>query len=115
MTAQTKPYPAVTALIDTFADWLEHRRELSEIRQLDTAEFDRIAGDLRVSPADLNELVRRGRTPQTSCRSCLRPSVSTKKRWCARSRWCCATWSASAPCASTRRECDRDLAAGTSA
>ena len=33
MTAQTKPYPAVTALIDTFADWLKHRRELSEMVQ----------------------------------------------------------------------------------
>ncbi len=60
MTAQSKPYPVVEALINTFSDWLKHRRELNEIRQLNTAEFDRIASELRVSPSDLNELVRQG-------------------------------------------------------
>jgi transcriptional regulator with XRE-family HTH domain len=60
MTAQSKPYPAVEMLLNTFGDWLKHRRELNELRQLNTAEFDRIASDLRVSPADLNELVRQG-------------------------------------------------------
>jgi hypothetical protein len=30
------------------------------MRQLNASEFDRIASDLRVSPADLNELVRHG-------------------------------------------------------
>ena len=56
----SKPYPRVTALIDTFADWLKHRRELNEIRQLDRTEFDRIAADLDISSGDLDELVRRG-------------------------------------------------------
>jgi len=60
MTTQSSPYPRVTALIDTFADWLKHRRELNEIRRLDRAEFDRIAADLDISPGDLDELVRRG-------------------------------------------------------
>jgi len=60
MTAQSKPYPAVQLLIDTFADWLKHRRELNELRQMDRADFERIADDLRVSPTDLDELVRHG-------------------------------------------------------
>ena len=60
MTAQSKPYPAVQLLISTFTDWLKHRRELNEIRQMDRADFDRIAEDLRISPADLDELVRHG-------------------------------------------------------
>ncbi len=60
MTTHSKPYPRVTALIDTFADWLKHRRELNEMRQMDRAEFDRIAADLEISPGDLDELVRRG-------------------------------------------------------
>src|SRR5262249_13737281 len=64
MTTPSKPYPRVTFLIDTFADWLKHRRELDELRRLDRAEFDRIAADLEVSPGDLAELVRRG--PQAS-------------------------------------------------
>jgi len=60
MTAQDKSYPAVELLINTFGDWLKHRRELSEIRQMDRSDFDRIASDLRVSPTDLDELVRQG-------------------------------------------------------
>jgi uncharacterized protein YjiS (DUF1127 family) len=60
MTTHSKPYPRLTALIDTFADWLKHRRELNEIRQLDRTEFDRIAADLDISSGDLDELVRRG-------------------------------------------------------
>src|SRR5215831_5285396 len=58
MTAQSSP--RITYLINTFADWLKHRRELNEIRQLDRAEFDRIAADLEISSGDLDELVRRG-------------------------------------------------------
>ncbi|WP_315761485.1 MULTISPECIES: hypothetical protein [unclassified Bradyrhizobium] len=60
MTTQTTPYPRVQYLIDTFAQWLKHRRELSEIRQMDREDFERIAADLQVSPADLDELVRHG-------------------------------------------------------
>ena len=52
--------PVVETLINTFGDWLKHRRELNELRQLNTSDFDRIAGDLRVSPGDLDELVRHG-------------------------------------------------------
>jgi len=60
MTVELKPIPAIDRLIHGFGDWLKHRRELREMRQLDSAEFDRIAGELRVSPADLNELVHQG-------------------------------------------------------
>ena len=47
-------------LIDTFAAWLKHRRELNEMRQMDRSDFDRIANDLRVSPGELDTLVRQG-------------------------------------------------------
>ena len=60
MPVQNKPYPVVDFLIETFGDWLKHRRELNEMRQMDTGDFDRIASELQVTPADLNELVRRG-------------------------------------------------------
>jgi hypothetical protein len=60
MTTQGSTYPCVTFLINTFADWVKHRRELNEIRQLDRGEFDRIAADLEISSSDLDELVRRG-------------------------------------------------------
>ena len=60
MTAHSRPYPRLELLLSTFSDWLKHRRELSEMRRLDRTEFDRIASDLRVSPSDLEELVRQG-------------------------------------------------------
>jgi uncharacterized protein YjiS (DUF1127 family) len=60
MTTQSEPYPRVNFLIDKFSNWLKHRRELNEMRQLDRADFDRIAADLEISPSDLDELVRRG-------------------------------------------------------
>lgn len=58
MTTQSKSYPRVETLIDTFAAWLKHRRELNEMRQMDRSDFDRIANDLRVSPGELDMLVR---------------------------------------------------------
>ena len=115
MTAQSKPFRAVGMLVNTFTDWLKHRRELSELRQLDSVEFDRIASELRVSPADLNELVRQGPHAADELPKMLKvlgideealartqPLVlRDMKRVCA----LCAD----------KRECDRDLAAGTSA
>ena len=60
MTAHRKPHPVIEHLITTFSGWLKHRREMSDIRQLSSSEFDRIASELKVSPDDLNELVRKG-------------------------------------------------------
>ncbi|OAF00816.1 hypothetical protein AYJ54_30200 [Bradyrhizobium centrolobii] len=61
MSTASRPYPIVQDLIESFANWLKHRRELNEMRQLDRADFDRIASDLRIAPDDLEELVRHGR------------------------------------------------------
>jgi hypothetical protein len=60
MTAQDHLYPGVEFLIDVFSGWLKHRRELNEMRQMDRADFDRIAGELQVSPGVLDTLVRQG-------------------------------------------------------
>ncbi len=60
MSAHNSPYPAVQRLIDTFAEWLKHRRELNEMRQMDRSDFERIASDLRISPDDLDDLVWQG-------------------------------------------------------
>ena len=60
MAPQTEPYPIVTGLIDLFADWLKQRQQIREIRGIDSGEFASIAHDLRVTPADLDSLVRRG-------------------------------------------------------
>ena len=60
MTVQEKPYPVVSLVVDIFGEWLKHRRELKEMREMDAASFDRIAGELRMSSADLEALVRQG-------------------------------------------------------
>jgi hypothetical protein len=60
MTAQHETYPTVEFLIDKFAAWLKHRRELNEVRKIDRADFNLIARDLRVSPDDLDRMVAAG-------------------------------------------------------
>jgi hypothetical protein len=60
MTAQRDTYPTVEFLIGKFADWLKHRRDLSEIRRMNRTDFDLIARDLRISSDDLDRLVRVG-------------------------------------------------------
>jgi hypothetical protein len=55
-----KPYPIVNDVIDLFCDWLRHRREIREIRGLDSGEFESITRELRVTPADLDTFVRQG-------------------------------------------------------
>src|SRR3569833_854263 len=60
MTDQDHAYFRLQLLIDGFADWLQHRRALSELRQMDKETDTRIASDLRISPGELSELVRNG-------------------------------------------------------
>ena len=115
MTVQSKPHSVVEALFGTFSDWLKQRRELNELRQLNTSEFERIATELRVSPGDLNELVRQGPHAADELPKLLQ-ILGIDEEALARTqpmvlrdmeRVC-------ALCAS-KGECDRDLAAGTSA
>lgn len=115
MTAQAHPFPRVELLMNTFADWLRHRRELSEIRQMDAANFDSIANDLRVSPGVLERLVQQGPHAADELPKLLK-TLGIDAADLARTqplvlrdmeRVC-------AMCAS-KHECDRDLAAGTSA
>lgn len=60
MNVQDNPYPVVDRMIESFADWIKHRRELREMREMDGISFGQIAGDLRISSADLEALVRQG-------------------------------------------------------
>jgi hypothetical protein len=90
-------------------------RDLPELRQLNGSEFDRIAGELRVSPADLNELVHQGPHAADELPKLLgllgidqaalarsQPLVMRDmERVCALCRH--------------KRQCDRDLASGSSA
>src|SRR5258708_4305901 len=114
MTAQNHPYPRVELLIDMFGDWLKHRRALSEIRQLDTGEFDRIAGDLRVSPADLNNLVRQGQGTDELAK--LLDALGIDEEALARTEpMVLRDMERVCALCHHKRQCDRELAAGTSA
>ena len=60
MPARNKTYPIVENAINLFGDWLKHRQEMREIREMDNGDFARIARDLNVSPAELDAVVRQG-------------------------------------------------------
>ena len=115
MTAHSSQIPAFEKLIRTFGDWMKQRRELNELRQLSTAEFDRIAGELRVSPADLNQLVHQGPHAADELRELLKalgidePALARTQPLVLRDmeRVCALCHD--------KGQCDRDLAAGTAA
>lgn len=59
----TEPsFPVVGYWLDQLGAWLRQRRQLNELSALDRNEFGRMAGELGLSPADLQALVRRGVT-----------------------------------------------------
>ncbi|MBC7580413.1 MAG: hypothetical protein H7312_24085 [Tardiphaga sp.] len=60
MTHPAQPYPAVTVLIDQLAGLVQRWRARSEISELDYGEFHRIAREMGLSSAGLEELVSRG-------------------------------------------------------
>jgi uncharacterized protein YjiS (DUF1127 family) len=102
-------------LTHTFNEWLNHRRELNEMRQLSPTEFERVAHDLQISPSDLNELVNQGPHAADELPKML-AALGIKADDLARiepvilhdmERVC-------ALCGH-KRECDHDLAAGTAA
>src|SRR5271166_1244936 len=59
MSSEVKSHPLIESVIDLFARWLQHRREIAECT-CDAAEYALIARDLGVSPDELDQLVRRG-------------------------------------------------------
>jgi K+-sensing histidine kinase KdpD len=59
-TPETRHYPVVESVIDVFARWLKHRRDIAELCNCGSEEYAHIARDLSVSTGELDELVRRG-------------------------------------------------------
>ncbi|WP_346659754.1 hypothetical protein [Bradyrhizobium sp. 200] len=60
MKTEIKTYPIVENVINLFGDWLQHQREMRELRDMNSGDFARIARDLCVSPAELDAVVRQG-------------------------------------------------------
>jgi hypothetical protein len=115
MSTASRPYPVVQDLIDSFASWLKHRRELNEMRQLDRTDFDRIASDLRMAPDDLEELVRHGKHAADELPKMLEQlGISAEGLGRAHPLLLRDMERVCALC-SHKAQCDRDLAGGTAA
>jgi hypothetical protein len=99
MTVQENPYPVVSRMIDIFGEWLKHRRELKEMREIDAANFGQIASDLRMSSADLEALVRQGPHAADELPKMLTALGIDQNDLARTEPLCSVTWSASAPCA----------------
>ncbi|MBK3661813.1 hypothetical protein JJE66_11195 [Bradyrhizobium diazoefficiens] len=113
MSTASRPYPIVQDLIESFANWLKHRRELSELRQLDRSDFDRIANDLRIAPDDLEELVRHGKHSADELPKMLEQlGISTERLGQAQPLLLRDMERVCSLC-SHKAQCDRDLAHGT--
>jgi transcriptional regulator with XRE-family HTH domain len=115
MTAQNKSFRAVGMLVNTFNDWLKHRRELNELRQLNTVEFDRIASELGVSPTDLNELVRQGPHAADELPKMLKVLGIDEEVLARTQPLVLRDMERVCTLCAHKGECDRDLAAGTAA
>jgi transcriptional regulator with XRE-family HTH domain len=115
MPAHCKPYPVFDNLITTFGDWLRQRRELNELRQLNTSEFERIATELRVSPGDLNELVRQGPHAADELPKLLKILGIDEEALARTQPMVLRDMERVCALCAHKGECDRDLAAGTSA
>ena len=115
MSTQDHPYPRVEFLIDMFADWLNQRRELSEVRQMDRSDFERIASDLRVSPGELDTLVDRGPHAADELPKLLKLLGIDQEALARTQPLVLRDMERVCALCANKGECDRDLAAGTSA
>ena len=115
MTVQDKPYPIVERVIDTFGDWLKHRRELREMREMDAANFDRIASELRMSSADLEALVRQGPHAADELPKMLKALGVDQADLARTEPLVLRDMERVCALCTHKRQCDRHLAAGTAA
>jgi hypothetical protein len=115
MPAQSKPYPRVEFLINAFSRWLAHRRELSEMRQMDRTNFEQIAGDLRMSTDTLQDLVRKGPHAADELPKLLHALGIDEADLASSNPLMLRDMQRVCAVCQRKGECDRDIIAGTSA
>ncbi|MGY4499537.1 uncharacterized protein YjiS (DUF1127 family) [Bradyrhizobium sp. GM24.11] len=115
MSTASRPYPIVQDLIESFANWLKHRRELNELRQLDRSDFDRIASDLRIAPDDLEDLVRHGHHAADELPKMLEQLGVSEERLGRAQPLLLRDMERVCALCNHKTQCDRDLASGTAA
>lgn len=115
MTVQEKPYPVVELMIDTFGDWLKHRREMREMNEMDAANFSQIASELRMSTTDLESLVRQGPHAADELPKMLAALGIDQEALARTEPHVLRDMERVCSLCNHKRQCDRDLAAGTAA
>ena len=115
MADQNQFLSVVERLTHQFGNWLKHRQELSEMRRLSATEFDRIASELQASPTDLDELVRRGPHAADELPQLLKALGISESELARIAPLLLHDMERVCALCGQKRECDRDLAAGTSA
>jgi transcriptional regulator with XRE-family HTH domain len=115
MTVQEKPYPVVSLMVDAFGEWLKHRREMREMSEMDVANFNQIAGELRMSPTDLEELVRQGPHAADELPKMLVALGIDQEALARTEPHVLRDMERVCSMCNHKRQCDRDLAAGTAA
>ncbi|NEU98469.1 hypothetical protein [Bradyrhizobium uaiense] len=114
MTTEARTYPVVEYLVDVFGDWLKHRRELRELRELDDASFSQIASDLRISTNDLAALVRQGPHSADELPRLLTALGIDQEKLARTEPLVLRDMERVCSLCGHKRQCDHDLAAGTS-
>jgi hypothetical protein len=112
MTAQEK---LVGRVVDIFGEWLKHRRELREMREMDAANLGQIASELRMTSADLEALVRQGPHAADELPKMLTALGIDQDRLARTEPLVLRDMERVCALCSHKRRCDRDLAAGTAA
>lgn len=112
MTAQEK---LVGRVVDIFGEWLKHRRELREMREMDAANLGQIASELRMTSADLEALVRHGPHAADELPKMLTALGIDQDRLARTEPLVLRDMERVCALCSHKRRCDRDLAAGTAA
>ena len=115
MTVQDKPYAVVSLVVDTFGEWLKHRREMREMSEMDAANFSQIASELRMSTTDLEALVRQGPHAADELPQMLKALGIDHEALARTEPHVLRDMERVCSMCNHKRQCDRDLVAGTAA
>ena len=115
MTVQETPRPVISRVVDIFGEWLKHRRELREMREMDAANFGQIASELRMTSADLEALVRHGPHAADELPKMLTALGIDQDALARTQPLMLRDMERVCALCSHKRQCGRDLAAGTAA
>ena len=115
MTVQEKPYPVVGRVVDIFGEWLKHRRGLREMREMDAANLGQIASELRMTSADLEALVRQGPHAADELPKMLTALGIDQDALARTEPLVLRDMERVCSLCTHKRQCDRDLIAGTAA